>query len=96
MHPAGKGGDDYRSCGGLRRMLSIFQTVSERGVFLPLLRLRDWRIARNPHSELNLALRQAIWRKEEPRWIVCGIPDVLYTDNGSDFTSQLSNKWART
>lgn len=35
----------------------------------------------------SLALRQAIWRKEEPRWIVCGIPDVLYTDNGSDFTS---------
>jgi putative transposase len=41
-------------------------------------------------SALNtsLALRQAIWRKEDPRWTVCGIPDVLYTDNGSDFTSQ--------
>ena len=36
----------------------------------------------------SLALRQAIWRKEDPRWIVCGIPDILYTDNGSDFTSQ--------
>lgn len=36
----------------------------------------------------SLALRQAIWRKEDSRWIVCGIPDVLYTDNGSDFTSQ--------
>jgi putative transposase len=35
-----------------------------------------------------LALRQAIWRKEEPRWHVCGIPQVLYTDCGSDFTSQ--------
>jgi len=35
-----------------------------------------------------LALRQAIWRKDDPRWHVCGIPDVLYTDNGSDFTSQ--------
>jgi putative transposase len=35
----------------------------------------------------SLALRQAIWRKEDPRWVVCGIPDVLYTDNGSDFTS---------
>ncbi len=35
-----------------------------------------------------LALRQAIWRKDEARWPVCGIPDVLYTDNGSDFTSQ--------
>ena len=35
----------------------------------------------------SLALRQAIWRKEDARWTVCGIPDVLYTDNGSDFTS---------
>jgi putative transposase len=34
-----------------------------------------------------LALRQAIWRKAEPNWQVCGIPDVFYTDNGSDFTS---------
>ncbi len=36
----------------------------------------------------SLALRRAIWRKEDSRWIVCGIPDVLYTDNGSDFTSR--------
>lgn len=35
-----------------------------------------------------LALRQAIWRKEDARWQACGIPDVLYTDNGSDFTSR--------
>ena len=35
-----------------------------------------------------LALRQAIWRKEDPRWKVCGVPEVLYTDNGSDFTSR--------
>jgi len=34
-----------------------------------------------------LALRQAIWRKQEPSWPVCGIPDVLYVDHGSDFTS---------
>src|SRR5207249_9588595 len=34
-----------------------------------------------------LALRQAIWRKARPGWQVCGIPDVLYTDHGSDFTS---------
>jgi putative transposase len=25
----------------------------------------------------SLALRQAIWRKEDPRWIVCGVPDIL-------------------
>jgi putative transposase len=34
-----------------------------------------------------LALRQAIWRKTDPVWHVCGIPDVFYTDHGSDFTS---------
>jgi putative transposase len=35
-----------------------------------------------------LALRQAIWRKAEAHWHVCGIPDTLYTDHGSDFTSR--------
>jgi putative transposase len=35
-----------------------------------------------------LALRPAIWRKPEPTWQVCGIPGILYTDHGSDFTSQ--------
>ncbi len=35
-----------------------------------------------------LALRTAIWRKEDPRWQVCGIPSVFYTDHGSDFTSK--------
>jgi putative transposase len=35
-----------------------------------------------------LVLRQAIWRKAEPGWHVCGIPSVFYTDHGSDFTSQ--------
>jgi len=34
-----------------------------------------------------LALRQAIWRKADPAWPVCGIPDVLHVDHGSDFTS---------
>jgi hypothetical protein len=27
-----------------------------------------------------LALRQAIWRKPEPTWQVCGIPRILYTE----------------
>jgi len=36
----------------------------------------------------SLALRQAIWRKDNPAWPICGIPDVLYVDHGSDFTSQ--------
>jgi putative transposase len=35
-----------------------------------------------------LALRQAIWRKAEPGWHICGIPGAFYTDHGSDFTSR--------
>lgn len=35
-----------------------------------------------------LCLRQAIWRKKESTWSVCGIPSMLYTDHGSDFTSK--------
>ena len=35
-----------------------------------------------------LALRQAIWRKVDPAWAICGLPGTLYTDHGSDFTSQ--------
>lgn len=44
----------------------------------------------NAPSAINtaLALRQAIWRKDDPGWRVCGIPDVFYTDHGSDFTSK--------
>lgn len=35
-----------------------------------------------------LALRQAIWRKTDPDWHACGIPGILYSDHGSDFTSR--------
>jgi len=35
-----------------------------------------------------LALRQAIWRKADPRWHICGIPSTFHTDHGSDFTSK--------
>jgi putative transposase len=35
-----------------------------------------------------LTLRTAIWHKDDPRWHVCGIPTVFYTDHGSDFTSK--------
>ena len=40
-------------------------------------------------SALNtaLALRQAIWRKQNPFWVMCGLPDILHVDHGSDFTS---------
>ena len=34
-----------------------------------------------------LALRQAIWPKAGAGWPMCGIPDILYVDHGSDFTS---------
>jgi putative transposase len=34
-----------------------------------------------------LAFRQAIWRKTDPAWPVCGLPAVLYSDHGADFTS---------
>jgi putative transposase len=36
----------------------------------------------------SLALRQGIWRKSHPHWHICGVPEVLYTDNGADFTSK--------
>jgi putative transposase len=35
-----------------------------------------------------LTLRQAIWRKTDPRWRICGVPEVFYTDHGSDFISE--------
>ncbi|MEW1965915.1 DDE-type integrase/transposase/recombinase [Micrococcus sp. NPDC078436] len=34
-----------------------------------------------------LALRRGIWPKTRPDWPMCGVPDVLYVDHGSDFTS---------
>ena len=36
---------------------------------------------------LSLALRQAIWRKTDPAWVVHGLPEVLHVDHGSAFTS---------
>lgn len=44
----------------------------------------------DPPSSLrtSLAMRQAIWRKSDPHWQVCGIPDVLYVDNRADFVSK--------
>jgi len=38
--------------------------------------------------QTSLALRQAIWRKTDPAWPVCGVPDILHVDHGSDFTSR--------
>ncbi|WP_216903734.1 hypothetical protein [Nocardia alni] len=38
-------------------------------------------------SALNtsLALRQAIWTTSDPAWPMCGTPEMLYVDHGSDF-----------
>lgn len=36
---------------------------------------------------IALALRQAIWRKDDKNWTICGIPEKLYSDRGSDFMS---------
>jgi putative transposase len=38
--------------------------------------------------QTGLTLRQAILGKQDHRWPVWGIPEVLYTDHGSDFTSK--------
>ncbi|GHG54962.1 transposase [Sinomonas cellulolyticus] len=38
-------------------------------------------------DQTALALHQAVNRKENPAWAVSGLPDVLYSDHGSDFTS---------
>lgn len=35
-----------------------------------------------------LMFHQAIWRKENSEWPICGIPEIFYTDHGSDFTSR--------
>lgn len=34
-----------------------------------------------------LSLKQAIWKKDNPEWQICGVPKVLYTDHGTDFMS---------
>ena len=38
-------------------------------------------------EQTALALHQAVNRKTHPAWPVSGLPDVLYSDHGSDFTS---------
>lgn len=50
------------------------------GYFLGFQRATAWQTA--------LTLHQAIWRKEQPQWHICGIPSTFYTDNGSDFISK--------
>jgi putative transposase len=44
-----------------------------------------WSVPTALHTALTL--RQAIMRKEDPRWSMHGIPTKFYTDHGRDFTS---------
>ena len=37
--------------------------------------------------QTSLAFHQAIWIKNERQWLICGIPEIMYTDHGCDFTS---------
>jgi putative transposase len=69
--------------GGDRPWLSVVLDDRSRGV-------AGYCVSLTAPSALHtsLALRQAIWRKTEPGWGLCGIPDVLYVDHGSDFTSR--------
>ena len=39
-------------------------------------------------QKTSLCFRHAIWRKPDPDWGILGVPEALYTDNGSDFTSK--------
>ncbi len=52
--------------------------------------IMGYRLSFQPATALTtaLTLRQAIWRKDDPRWSASGIPGVFYTDHGSDFTSK--------
>jgi len=36
---------------------------------------------------MALTLRQALWRKADPAWPVCGLAATLHSDRGADFTS---------
>lgn len=42
-----------------------------------------------------LALRHGIWPKNDADWPMCGIPDLLYVDHGTDFTSHHLAQTAR-
>lgn len=39
-------------------------------------------------KKTSLCFRHAMWRKSDPHWEILGVPDTLYTDHGSDFTSR--------
>jgi putative transposase len=52
--------------------------------------IAGYRLSFSPSKAIHtaLTLRQAIWYKQDPRWPMCGLPLIFYTDHGSDFTSR--------
>ncbi len=66
----------------IRPWLTVIQDDFSRGV-------PGYYLSISAPSSQNtaLALKQAIWRKSESNWIIFGIPEILYTDHGCDFTS---------
>jgi len=65
-----------------RPWLTVIEDDYSRGI-------AGYFITFSPPNAFNtaLTLRQAIWRKTDSRWRLCGIPGIFYTDHGSDFTS---------
>jgi transposase InsO family protein len=56
---------------------------------LPILKESLHKTSKPVTKSKNLVQRDnGIWRIGDPHWEICGIPDVLYTDNGSDFRSK--------
>ncbi|MDT0714507.1 hypothetical protein RM651_11585 [Staphylococcus epidermidis] len=39
-------------------------------------------------KEQPLVIRQAIWKKRNSNWPICGISEKFYTDHGKDYTSE--------
>jgi hypothetical protein len=57
----------------------------------PLLRWRAYRETLSVTNMLYTLLRPGIAVTSaiaHPHWQICGVPDILYTDNGADFTSK--------
>jgi hypothetical protein len=56
----------------------------------------------NPQSDTIVSFQiiwhplfRAIWRKEDPRWHICGIPGILYSDNAAILPLSAAKKGSR-
>jgi len=77
--PCGGSGEDGEPA---RPFLTVIEDDYSRAVAGYRL---TWTMPTALHTALTL--RQAISRKEDARWHLCGIPQTFYTDHGRDFTS---------